>query len=320
MRTRIIAHRGFHLSVPENTVAAFRAAVAMGADGIETDVQMTKDGHLVIHHNYSLDRSSKGHDAIAAMTLGEIRMFNDKAAQAEMCLDTTIPTLAECLKVCGDLELVNIELKAPIDHTLPYVERVVEVVKAFGYTDRIIISAFDHELLKQVKLMDAGIKVGVLTMPVNFTNTLTFKLLCRYLPQRKPLLSITNDDIPTIPADELGQNIIDIPGSGPSSVIAELAHQIGSVYPNSTLPQVADLLSVHNDLPQYIECLDFQVDFLHCHYSTLLHKPELVLQLKERNILCSPWTPDKPEELSFLAGLGCYSIITNRPDLLKTFL
>jgi len=193
-------------------------------------------------------------------------------------------------------------------------------VNVLGYTDRVIISAFDHRLLKQVKMLDASIKVGALTMPSNFSNTATFKLLCKYLPDGKPLLGITAGDLSAIPPDALGRNTVDISGPSPAFVVAELANQIGAVYPDCTLSQVADFLSAQNNLPQYLAGLDFKVDFLHCHYSTLFCMPELISQLSGMGIRCSPWTPDRPAELELLAGKGCYSIITNRPDLLKNFI
>ncbi|MEG0753126.1 MAG: glycerophosphodiester phosphodiesterase family protein [Angelakisella sp.] len=320
MRTLNIAHRGFHLSAPENTVAAFRAAAQLGADGIETDVQLTKDGQLVVHHNYTIDACSNGHGAISGMTLSELRRYLYVGTDGKVYPDTYIPTLEECLKASNTLELINIELKAPIDRTLPYVERVVKEVSALGCTQRVVISAFDHRLLEQVKKLNPELRVGVLTMPVGFAHSATFQLLCKYLPPEKSLLGVTASDMPDIPADALGPNPVDVPGANPACVIAELAHQIGAVFPDCTLPQAANLLSVQDDLAAYISGLDFKVDFLHCHYSTLLRSPELIPQLGEMGTLCSPWTPDEPKDLEALVRLGCYSIITNRPDLLKTLM
>ena len=175
-------------------------------------------------------------------------------------------------------------------------------------------------LLKRVKELDAKLKVGALTLPIGFATTPTFQLLVRYLPKDKSLLEITAADLPNLPADALGQNAVDISGKGPAAILAELAHQMGAVFPGCTLSQAAALLSAQDDLLGYLASLDFQVDFLHCHYSTLLRQPTLILQLGQRGILCSPWTPDQPQELEALAGLGCYSIITNRPDVLKNYL
>lgn len=312
-----IAHRGFHLSVPENTVAAFRQAAQLGADGIETDVQLTKDGQLVVHHNYTIDACSNGQGVIAEMTLSELRRYRCVDTSGKVHPDSQIPTLEECLKACTGLELVNIELKAPIDRTLLYVERVVDAVSALGFTQRVVISAFDHRLLRQVKTLNPQLKVGVLTMPAGFSDSTTFRLLRTYLPAGKSLLGVTASDMPQIPAAALGPNPVDVPGADPAAVVAELAHQIGAVYPDCTLPQVAALLSAQDNLAEYLAGLDFRADFLHCHYSTLLRSPLLISQMAQMDILCSPWTPDKPEELKALACLGCYSIITNRPDLLK---
>ena len=320
MRTLNIAHRGFHLYVPENTVDAFHAAVRVGADGIETDVQLTRDGQLVVHDNYTIDACSNGHGAISDMTLSQLRRYLRDDRNGKECSHTYIPTLEECLRACEALKLVNIELKAPVDRTLPYVERVVEAVSASGCTQRVVVSAFDHRLLSQVKTLNPKLRVGVLTMPIGFVNSPSFRLLCKHLPYGKSLLEVRASDMMDVPADALGPNTVDIPGAGPASVIAELAHQIGAVYPDCTLTQAAELLSAQDNLVEYISGLDFKADYIHCHYSTLLHSPEIIPKLAQMGILCSPWTPDRLDELKVLTRLGCYSIITNRPDLLRTLL
>ena len=68
---KILGHRGASAQAPENTKAAFEMAYKMGADGIETDLQLAADGTIVVHHNYRVDGTSNGTGAICRMTLEE---------------------------------------------------------------------------------------------------------------------------------------------------------------------------------------------------------------------------------------------------------
>ena len=76
MTPYVIAHRGSNKVAPQNTLPAFRQAVAEGTDGFETDVHVTRDGKLVICHNYTIDATSDGRGAISDYTLGELRLFD----------------------------------------------------------------------------------------------------------------------------------------------------------------------------------------------------------------------------------------------------
>ena len=73
MGCRIIAHRGSNKVAPQNTLPAFRQAIAEGADGFETDVHVTRDGKLVICHNYTIDKTSDGTGPISSYTLAELK-------------------------------------------------------------------------------------------------------------------------------------------------------------------------------------------------------------------------------------------------------
>src|SRR5436190_24151617 len=79
----VISHRGEHLHDPENTMAAYKAALDAGADFIETDVRTTSDGRLVIMHDGSVDRCTDGHGDVASMTFEQIRKLDAGAKWAE---------------------------------------------------------------------------------------------------------------------------------------------------------------------------------------------------------------------------------------------
>ena len=122
--TYIVAHRGASFCAPENTLSAFRKAIELGVNGIETDVQVTADHKLVIHHNYSVDGTANATGRIADMTLEQLKKLDFGSHKGPEFAGERIATLDECLEVTRPLTLVNIELKAPVDRTVPYVKRV----------------------------------------------------------------------------------------------------------------------------------------------------------------------------------------------------
>ena len=112
--TKIFAHRGASAYAPENTLAAFDLTQRLGADGIELDVQLTKDGEVVVIHDETIDRTGTGKGNVRDHTLAELKKlsFHNRMEQYR---GEQIPTLREVLDLVknGDME-VNIELKTGI--------------------------------------------------------------------------------------------------------------------------------------------------------------------------------------------------------------
>ena len=138
---QVWAHRGASASERENTVAAFAAAVAVGADGIELDVRRTADGRPAIHHDPHLPDGRP----IAALTAAE--------------LPSDVPLLDAALDACGDL-VVNIEIKEPPE----LAEIVVAEVRNRGIAGRVVVSCFDLATIDRVRGLDAGIPTGYLAL------------------------------------------------------------------------------------------------------------------------------------------------------------
>ena len=150
---RVLAHRGAARVAPENTVEAFVAASALGADGVELDVHRTADGALVVHH----DADARGVGVLAERTEAQIR-----AARPE------IPTLEEALEACAGM-LVNIEVKnLPGDADYDPGERVagavVELLVRRGRRDDVLVSSFNLESADRVHELDGVIPTGFLTL------------------------------------------------------------------------------------------------------------------------------------------------------------
>ncbi len=150
---RILAHRGARRVAPENTVEAFVAAAALGADGVELDVHRTADGGLVVHH----DAEARGIGVLAERTEAEIR-----AARPE------IPTLEEALEACLGM-LVNIEVKnlpgdADYDAAEGVAAAVVELLVRRDRRDDVLVSSFNLESADRVRALDGSIATGFLTL------------------------------------------------------------------------------------------------------------------------------------------------------------
>ena len=157
----VLAHRGANKVAPQNTLPAFLKAIQFNADGIETDVHLCKDGEIVICHNYTVDATSNGKGSIDEMTFAELRRMDFGSYFSNDFKGVTLPTLAELLSLVKNMNLINIEIKAPQkDNDL--VKRVVEEVYKFGIEKNSIISCFDPECIRQVKELDKNLKTGLL--------------------------------------------------------------------------------------------------------------------------------------------------------------
>lgn len=159
---KIFAHRGASRYAPENTLPAFELAARQGADGIELDVHLTRDGQLVVIHDETLERTTNGAGWVKDYTLAELqalRADNHMPGFAE----TRIPTLAEVLDfVRGTPMLVNIELKTSILWYAGIEQKTVALVQAMGLADRVIYSSFNHYSIAQVRRLDPAARTAYL--------------------------------------------------------------------------------------------------------------------------------------------------------------
>ena len=132
---------------------AFEKAVQMGADGIELDVQLTKDGEVVICHDETLDRTSDGHGELRNYTLSELKQFDFSKPHPEYGF-TPLPTLAELLDFMRGNDLaINIELKTGLIAYPGLEEKTVALVRDFGMEERVWYSSFNHQSVLKAKLL-----------------------------------------------------------------------------------------------------------------------------------------------------------------------
>lgn len=161
--TKIYGHRGASKYAPENSMEAFQLAYEMGADGIEFDVQMTKDGHLVVVHDEEISRVSDGQGYIKDYTLGELRRFQFNRTHPEY-KNIKIPLLEDVLEQFKEKKdfLFNIELKNNIFAYEGMEERIISLVKEMGLLDRILFSSFYHKSMLRLREMDSNAKIAFL--------------------------------------------------------------------------------------------------------------------------------------------------------------
>lgn len=160
--TKVFAHRGASGYAPENTLEAFALAGEQGAQGIELDVQLTKDGEVVVIHDETIDRVSTGKGAVRDYTLEELRRFSFHNHKKEY-EGVQIPTLREVLEQVkpGGME-VNIELKTGIYWYPGLEEKTVELVKAAGMENRVIYSSFNHYSVQKILELDGEAETAYL--------------------------------------------------------------------------------------------------------------------------------------------------------------
>lgn len=161
-RPLIFAHRGASKAAPENTLPAFEAAIRLGADGVELDVQYTSDSALVIFHNPSLEKTSTGAGRVTAHTLTELRALDAGSWFSSQFTGVRIPTLDEVLELLKDRLLVNIELKALEATFSDLGVDVVKRVRDHGMVDQVVISSFNPFALRRAKQAGPEIECALL--------------------------------------------------------------------------------------------------------------------------------------------------------------
>jgi len=153
--TEIWGHRGAYAHAPENTLTGFQMAADMGADGVELDIQLTKDGEVVVIHDESVDRTSDGHGFVKDYTLSELKKFNINKRGIIPPRFMEIPTLAEVLELLKSMELkINIELKTGIIFYEKIEEKALEIVGKYDISNKVVWSSFNHLSVLKIKRLE----------------------------------------------------------------------------------------------------------------------------------------------------------------------
>lgn len=161
--SKIFAHRGYSGNYPENTLLAFKKAIECDIDGIELDVQLTKDGEVVIIHDETIDRTTNGTGYVADYNYDELKNFDASYKFREYGFNK-IPTLREYFELVKDLDITtNIELKTGINEYLGIEEKVWELIKEYNLEKKVLISSFNHFSVMRMKKIAPCLKYGFLS-------------------------------------------------------------------------------------------------------------------------------------------------------------
>ncbi|MGL5054981.1 MAG: glycerophosphodiester phosphodiesterase [Fusobacteriaceae bacterium] len=158
----IYAHRGASGYAPENTISAFKKAIEMGAQGIELDVQFSKDGVVMVMHDDTLDRTTNGLGRLENYTLEELKRLDAGFWFSSKYKDEKIPTLEEVIEILPKKFKLNIEFKPDKKNAKKIAEEVYKILKKFNYSENVILSSFYHETLKYYRELDKNIQMGML--------------------------------------------------------------------------------------------------------------------------------------------------------------
>ena len=159
----IWGHRGAYHFAPENTLTSFQMAVHLEAYGVELDIQLTRDGEVVVIHDEKVDRTSNGRGQVKDFTLSEIKKLNFNKSGLVPPPFMEIPTLAEVFELLGPTKLkINVELKTGIVFYEGIEEKALALAEKYGMLDRIVWSSFNHYSVQKVKLLEPEAETALL--------------------------------------------------------------------------------------------------------------------------------------------------------------
>jgi len=163
-RTWVIAHRGFSGRAPENTVAAIREAIVIGANMAEIDVTLTADERVVVIHDETLERTTDGSGNVGDHSFDEIRSLDAGSWFAPQFAGEKVPTLGEVLDTAKGRILLNVEIKSEaVDRGIS--DKVAAAINERGMNDQVVVSSFSPTALEQMHTVAPKIRTAVLYNP-----------------------------------------------------------------------------------------------------------------------------------------------------------
>jgi len=203
-RPLVIAHRGASGIAPENTLEAFDLAVALGADGVEFDVQLSADGYPVVIHDARVDRTTNGSGNVSRLPLAELQRLDAGAwferrlarrprvrAVARAVREATgaassafsyqpVPTLQAVLSLlaAASLERIYVELKGNPSNKQALLDAVLSVIQNLSVNRSVTLLSFDHAIIRDAKKLDGGIRTAA-TFPVKGNRLISTRSIIR---------------------------------------------------------------------------------------------------------------------------------------------
>jgi glycerophosphoryl diester phosphodiesterase len=162
-RPYVMAHRGNSAKCPENTLAAFRQAIADGTDAIETDLHVSADGEFMCIHDATLERTTNGSGSVKTMTREALQSFSASYGRREFA-DERIPTLRQVLEILPSQTALALELKCDDFLEEAVCLRLWRLLQEMHTENRTVVLSFNKERLKAVRRYTPSISMGTITM------------------------------------------------------------------------------------------------------------------------------------------------------------
>ena len=163
----VIAHRGASGECPENTLAAFRRAMDLGADMLECDVQCSRDGTVVVMHDARVDRTTDGHGWVRCLTWRELKHLDAGVWFSAAFRGERLLTLEDLLAFTAGKVLLNIEIKRAVlqaRHIRRTAEKVATLIAQSQRQKTVLVSSFDPCALAHVKACQPDISTALITL------------------------------------------------------------------------------------------------------------------------------------------------------------
>ena len=321
MRPLIIAHRGASELAPENTLAAFRLARSLGADGIEFDVQVTKDKQLVVAHDYLTDLKSGVRGDIPDMTFDEVRRLDVGSWKAPEFAGEKIPTPAEVLTLCKGMKMIHVELKPYLGRNEDIlVDKTLDAIVDAGVEDIAVVTSFHYDLLRKVK--ERMPQIATCAMSLNMES-----LFCP-TPDEQELMGLKADDPilkklsgPQAASEAMAmlENSAELEEEN-SSLLYYLKDRVDSNYsnfPGLNMMQILQQWYHQVDFLDYVSQFDFPVDIVGQEYHAFFRDKDLVSKSHALGYPTAPWPAlkDTREQMRALIQMGTDILVTNKPEL-----
>jgi glycerophosphoryl diester phosphodiesterase len=156
-----IGHRGAAGTAPENTLASMRRAVALGAEAVEFDIHRTRDGELVVMHDFVVGRTANGSGPIADMTAAELTSLDNGSWYGPEFAGERVPTLLQLAQAVPET-ILFLEVKAGSYFYPGIEEQLADFLTKHGLLQRTQVSSFDHIALKKLRELLPGLPTGML--------------------------------------------------------------------------------------------------------------------------------------------------------------
>lgn len=164
-RTLVWGHRGARAYAPMNTVPSFELALKQGADGVELDTHLSKDGKLIVLHDFTVDSTTNGKGLAKDKTLAELKELDAGSSFSAEYAGTQIPTLDEVFEAVGKKLFINVEIKSETQETDGVEQAVADCIIKHGLTNSVIVSSFNPLALKRFRAILPAVPIGYLYEP-----------------------------------------------------------------------------------------------------------------------------------------------------------